>query len=113
MIFIVFVLLLIPICYLSFVNRASGDDYGYGIYTRAAWLTSHSLIQVAKAIGATVKQYYYSWQGTWFSIAVFALQPELFSDNAYVIVVFLMLFLWIGNGVRRGGGAASRTRKDG
>ena len=97
MIFIVFVLLLIPICYLSFVNRASGDDYGYGIYTRAAWLTSHSLIQVAKAIGATVKQYYYSWQGTWFSIAVFALQPEVFSDNAYVIVVFLMLFLWIGS----------------
>lgn len=97
MIFIVFVLLLIPISYLSFVNRASGDDYGYGTYTRAAWLTSHSLIQVAKAIGATVKQYYYSWQGTWFSIAVFALQPEVFSDNAYVFVVFLMLFLWIGS----------------
>ena len=97
MIFIVFVLLLLPIFYLSFVNRASGDDYGYGIYTRAAWLTSHSLIQVAKAVGATVKEYYYSWQGTWFSIAVFALQPEVFSDNAYVIVVFLMLFLWIGS----------------
>lgn len=97
MIFIVFVLLLLPIFYLSFVNRASGDDYGYGTYTRAAWLASHSLIQVAKAVGATVKEYYYSWQGTWFSIAVFALQPEVFSDNAYVIVVFLMLFLWIGS----------------
>ncbi len=96
-VFILFVILLIPVCYLSFVNRASGDDYGYGVYTRAAWLTSHSLAEVAKAIGTTIKEYYESWQGTWFSIAVFALQPEVFSDNAYVIVVFLMLFLWIGS----------------
>ena len=93
----VFLLLLIPICYLSFVNRATGDDYGYGAYTRAAWMTSHSLIQVVKAIGRTIEQYYDGWQGTWFSIAVFALQPEVFSDKAYVIVAFLMLFLWIGS----------------
>lgn len=92
-----FVLLLLPICYLSFVNRASGDDYGYGTYTRAAWLASHSLIEVAKAMGRTIVDYYDGWQGTWFSIAVFALQPEVFSDKAYVIVVFLMLFLWIGS----------------
>lgn len=96
-IFILFVLSLVPVCYLSFVNRASGDDYGYGVYTRAAWMRSHSLVEVAKAIGVTVKQYYEGWQGTWFSIAVFSLQPEVFNDNAYVIVVFLMLFLWIGS----------------
>lgn len=94
---ILFLLLLVPICYLSFVNRATGDDYGYGTYTRAAWMASGSLIEVIKAIGITIKQYYYGWQGTWFSVAVFALQPEVFSDKAYVIVVFLMLFLWIGS----------------
>lgn len=93
----IFVFLLLPIFYLSFVNRASGDDYGYGTYTRAAWVASHSLIEVAKAIGRTIRQYYYGWQGTWFSIAVFSLQPEVFNDGAYVIVVFLMLFLWIGS----------------
>lgn len=92
-----FILTLIPICYLSFVNRASGDDYGYGTYTRAAWVTTHSLIEVAKAIWKTIKQYYYGWQGTWFSIALFTLQPEVFSDKAYVITVFLILFLWIGS----------------
>lgn len=95
--FILFVVLLLPICYLSFVNRASGDDYGYGAYTRAAWMASHSLVEVAKAIGVTIRQYYVGWQGTWFSIAVFALQPEVFHDKAYVIVVFLMLTLWIGS----------------
>ncbi|MGN0377075.1 MAG: hypothetical protein ACI4ED_05515, partial [Suilimivivens sp.] len=93
----IFILLLLPVLYLSLVNRASGDDYGYGTYTRAAWMSTHSLIAVGKAIGRTIRQYYYGWQGTWFSIALFTLQPEVFSDNAYWVVTPLMLFLWIGS----------------
>ncbi len=93
----IFVLLILPIGYLSFVNRASGDDYGYGTLTRAAWTGSHSLIQVFRAAWETIKGYYGSWQGTWFSIFVFSLQPEVFHEDAYVIVAFLMLFLWIGS----------------
>lgn len=93
----VFILIMIPVCYLSFVNRASGDDYGYGAYTRIAWVETHSIVAVMKAVWATIKQYYYGWQGTWFSIFLFALQPEVFSDKAYVIVAFLMLLLWIGS----------------
>lgn len=92
-----FLLLLLPIFYLSFVNRASGDDYGYGTYTRAAWMGSHSLVAVGRAVWQTIRQFYYGWQGTWFSIFVFSLQPEVFHDDAYVIVAFLMLFLWIGS----------------
>lgn len=94
---ILFIILMIPVCYLSFVNRASGDDYGYGAYTRVAWLTSHSLWEVIKAACYTIEEYYYSWQGTWFSIFLFAFQPEVFSNQAYVIVTLLMLFLWIGS----------------
>lgn len=94
---IIFIVMLLPLCYLSFINRASGDDYGYGCYTRDAWMTTHSLIEVGKAAGRTVRQYYYGWQGTWFSIFVFSLQPEVFSDRAYVITAFLMLFLWVGS----------------
>lgn len=93
----VFIFLLLPICYLSFVNRASGDDYGYGIYTRAAWVGTHSLATLAEAIWRTIRQYWYGWQGTWFSILVFSLQPEVFHDQAYVLVAFLMLFLWCGS----------------
>ena len=92
-----FVMSLLPILYLTFVNRASGDDYGYGKYTRPAWIATHSLVEVAKAVGRTIRQYYYGWQGTWFSIALFTLQPEVFSDKAYVIVTPLMLLLWIGS----------------
>ena len=94
---LVFCILLLPIVYLTFVNRASGDDYGYGVYTRAAWVGSHSLPKVFQAMCQTVRGYYGTWQGTWFSIAVFSLQPEVFHDGAYVIVAVLMLFLWIGS----------------
>lgn len=91
------VILMLPILYLTFVNRASGDDYGYGIRTRYAWMSSHSLIEVGKAMCETIRVYYGGWQGTWFSIALFSLQPEVFHDSAYVIVAVLMLFVWIGS----------------
>lgn len=94
---VIFLVSLIPVCYLSFVNRASGDDLGYGTYTRIAWMGTHSLIAVGKAIKQTIVQFYYGWQGTWFSIFLFTLQPEVFSDRAYVIVAFLMLFVWTGS----------------
>ena len=91
-----FIITLLPIFYLSFINRASGDDYGYGVYTRAAWMTTHSLVEVVKAAWQRVVESYYLWQGTWFDIFLFSLQPEVFSDKAYFIVAFLMLFLWCG-----------------
>lgn len=94
---IVFFVLLIPIVYLTGVNRASGDDYGYGLYTRMAWMRTHSLVEVFRGMCQTVKEFYGGWQGTWFSIAVFTLQPEVFHDKAYVIVAVLMLFLWIAS----------------
>ena len=37
---LVFILMLLPMFYCSFVNRASGDDYGYSAWTRDAWITS-------------------------------------------------------------------------
>lgn len=95
--FLLFGIMLLPIVYLTFVNRATGDDYGYGIYTRAAWMGTHSPAALARAVCQTVRSFYYGWQGTWFSIAVFSLQPEVFHDGAYVITAVMMLFLWIGS----------------
>lgn len=92
-----FGIMLLPVFYLSFVNRATGDDYGYGTYTRAAWVATHSVAEVIKASWRTIVQYYDSWQGTWFSIFLFTLQPEVFHQDAYVITAFLTVFLWIGS----------------
>lgn len=94
---ILFIVMLTPICYLSFINRATGDDYGYAIHTREAWQASHSLVMVIRAACTTVREYYHGWQGTWFSVFLFTFQPEVFNDKAYVITAFLMLFCWIGS----------------
>lgn len=92
-----FVLMLLPVFYLSFINRATGDDYGYSLYTKNAWLATHSIIEVAKAIWQTLKQFYVGWQGTWFTIILFTLQPEAFHEKGYVLVAFFMLFIWCGS----------------
>lgn len=90
------VLSLLPMLALTFINRAAGDDYGYGRLTRQAWVNTHSLGEVAKAVGTTVKQFYNGWQGTWFSISLFSLQPEVFHEKAYVFVTILALVFWVG-----------------
>ncbi len=95
--FFLFVLGLLPILALSGINHATGDDLGYGRLTREAWMASHSLWEVLKAAGKTVEIYYYGWQGTWLTIFLFTLQPEVFSAGAYVIVPFLMLAIWLGS----------------
>lgn len=90
-------MLLAPILYLSPVNRASGDDYNYGMGTRAAWTDTHSLVEVCKTACETIRNNYYSHQGTWFSLFLFCIQPEVFHDKAYCIVAPMMLFFWFGS----------------
>lgn len=94
---LVFAISLIPILGLSGVNHATGDDFGYGKLTHEAWIATHSPIEVIKAAGETVKGYYNGWQGTWLSVFLFTLQPEVFSSRAYIIVPCLMLALWLGS----------------
>lgn len=96
MLLVLFVISMIPIWYVGLFNHATGDDFWYGVHTYHAWTDTHSIIEVIKGAVLTVKEFYYSWQGTWFTIFLFALQPETFSPNGYIIVVFLstILLIW-------------------
>lgn len=87
----VFVLGLIPLLYLSGYVHASGDDYGYGTETHSVWLATHSVFRTLKAAAHTSVAYWHGWQGTWFTIFLMALQPEVFSPNGYWIVPWVML----------------------
>lgn len=92
-----FILMLLPVFYLSFINRATGDDYANSLYTRAAWISTYSIVEVLKASWKMIKQLYMGWQGTWFTIFLFTLQPEVFGQKGYVLVAFFMLFVWCGS----------------
>ncbi len=92
---IAFLISLLPLLYMCRYVHASGDDYGYGAWTHSAWLDTHSLIEVFKAACETVRYYYNGWQGTWSSIFLFTLQPEVFSPNVYWIVPVIMIGLTV------------------
>ena len=94
---LLFIISLIPILYLSGYDHAIGDDYGYGFRAHCAWLESHDLREVMRMALETARIYWHTWQGTWFTIFLMALQPEVFSPNAYWIVPWLMLAVNIGS----------------
>lgn len=81
------IITLVPILLVTFANRAAGDDLWYSTQTRQAFLATHSLIEVFKAGFGTVADYYNRWQGTWSSLFLFTLQPEVFHYKAYVVVI--------------------------
>ena len=92
-----FIVMLLPVVYLTFVNRAAGDDFANSVYTRAAWISTHSMVAVLKASWKMIQQIYVGWQGTWFTIFLFTLQPEVFHEKGYVLVAVFMLFIWFGS----------------
>ena len=94
---IVFILSLFPVIALAGVDRASGDDWSFGLLTHLAWVDTHSVLRVLQAAFASVKKYYFSWQGTWFYVFLFSLQPEVFSHDAYWMVPVLMTGLLTGS----------------
>ena len=87
---LLFFLSMLPIWYLAFYARPSGDDYGYSALTHAVWMDTHSLPAVLKAAGETVANYYNSWNGDWTTTFLFSLMPEVFVPYSFWIVPFLM-----------------------
>lgn len=86
------VLSFIPILFISKYNHMSADDFSYGFLTHQTWQETHSIVQTVKSAGETVVKYYGSWQGTFSSIFLMALQPGIFGEQYYPIgAVFLIL----------------------
>ena len=85
-----FFLSMLPIWYLAFYARPSGDDYGYSALTHAAWVDTHSLIKVLEAAVETVINNYNSWNGDWVTTFLFSLMPEVFVPYSFWVVPFIM-----------------------
>lgn len=91
----VFLVSLIPVFITGFFDFATGDDLGYGTLTHMAWTRQGTLTALWQAVRDTVREYYGSWQGTWFTIAVMSLQPEVFHPDAYWITPWIMIFITV------------------
>lgn len=88
--FAAFIVSMLPVYRLGAYDRMAMDDYSYGEYAHAAWVSTHSVLEVLKAACRKVYEIYYSWQGTWFSVFLFGLHPAVFNFDAYGIVPYLM-----------------------
>lgn len=88
---VAFLLSLAPILYLAGYARPSGDDYGYSVYTHAAWLDTHSVVEALKAAAYTVKEMYLSWNGDWCTVFLFSLMPEAFVPYSYWTAPYFMV----------------------
>lgn len=88
-----FVLSLIPIFYVGLYTYPTGDDFWYGKYIVKAWREQHSVFACLGAAFATIKEFYYTWQGTWYSIFLFCFNPEMFVEGGYKIVPVLAVGL--------------------
>lgn len=91
-----FVISLIPVIYVGFFNYATGDDYWYGVHTYRGFVED-GLIGALKGSLLTVKEFFYGWQGTWFTMFLFTLSPNHFWENGYVLTVFISLGLLIAS----------------
>ena len=83
-----FVASLVPVLLLGRYDRASADDYSYGIFTYHALHEGGDLL---KEVWHTATGYYHSWQGTFTALAMMSLAPCIFSEGAYWITPVVML----------------------
>lgn len=88
---------MLPLWYLAFFARPSGDDYGYSMATRVAWKHTHSLIEVFKAGIETTKAMCTVLNGDWFTVFLFTLMPEVFVTWSYWVVPIVMSLLLISS----------------
>lgn len=89
-IFFSYLLSMVPIWYLGFFARPSGDDYGYAVAAHYAWLDTHSLIEVIKAAVRGVKEVYTCWNGNWSTVFLYSFMPEVFMPGSYWIIPLIM-----------------------
>lgn len=92
---IILALSLVPVLIIAFYNHGTSDDFSYGWMTRIAWIDTHSLREVLKAVFRNVKETYFAWQGTYSAVALFALQPGVWGENFYFLSTFIVTGLFV------------------
>lgn len=88
-------LLLVPMLNAAKYNVPSGDDYSNGLQTHRVWVRTGSFAEVLKAAWDRVYDLYFTWQGTFSAIFLFALDPMIFGEEYYVIGPWIILGMFL------------------
>lgn len=108
-------LVILPLLLVGRYNLPSADDWSFGYRTYETVLQGGGIFAVLKASFQTVADNYLNWEGR-FSNAFFAtLQPGIWGEQYYKIVVWMMLGILIGTEFLVAkvmfGGASEKTKR--
>lgn len=84
-------MVIIPLFLLAPYNYASCDDFSYGIDTHRIFVQTRSVIATLRAALSTVSHFYQTWQGSFSAIFLMAVQPAVWSEEAYCITTYIVI----------------------
>ena len=88
---LIYLALILPIIYVGKWDAPQLDDYGFASKPHLAWVNTHNLFAVIAAACDTVKEYYWVWQGTFSSIFMMSLSPQIFNYRGYKLVPAIII----------------------
>ena len=90
---VVFFLSLIPLVVIALYNYPADDDFVNAYPVTMAWMNTGSLWEMIKAIVNKTYEAYLTWQGNFFSTALFCVTPMVFGVQWYFLDNWMMLAL--------------------
>ena len=86
---------ILPLYALALYNHAFYDDFGFSLLTRDAWMQTGQPLAVVEAAVRNTVGIRQTWEGTYATSFISALQPAVFGDGAYWVTTFLLLTVFL------------------
>lgn len=88
---VLFIVMLLPICYCSFFDYANGDDLWEGAVAYRVLANGGTLKEFFTAIFEWAKVDYLGWEGNWSSIILWCIPPNIWGEKVYCITPWIAL----------------------
>ena len=86
---------LLPLYALSFYNHACYDDFGFSIRTHDRWRDTGSVWQTVLAAVENTVTIRHTWEGTYATSFISALQPALYGEDFYWLTTVILLSFFL------------------
>jgi hypothetical protein len=89
------ILIVFPLLMIAKYDRASADDWSYGVYGYNVIKDGGNILGVVKAALKTAAENYTVWEGRFANSFLAALQPGIFGESRYGVVPWIMIGMLI------------------
>lgn len=91
-----FLISLLPILYCSFFDYATGDDLWEGAAAHRVLVNHGTVREFVMAVYEWAKGDYLGWEGNWFSIILWCLEPSIWGEKFYCITPWISILSLCG-----------------